>query len=117
MPGICADAVKATTWYSGDYVDVATSALDLRFPNDTGRRVVPPLDQDVGEKRLDEPERRVLVEEHDVVHARERRHHRGARLLPLDGSIGALDRAHRAVRIKTDEEVMPQAPRPAQELR
>src|SRR6267143_1530804 len=69
-----------------DHVDVPSGALDLVFPHDARRSVIPALHEHVREELLDEPKGGLLVEENDVIDARQRGHDRGARLLPLDGT-------------------------------
>src|SRR5439155_3790012 len=99
-----------------DQMDLAAGPLDRLPPDDVGRGIVPAFYQNVGKDLLDQAKRGLLVEEHDVVDARERGHDRRARQLALDRMSGALDRADRSVGIEPHQEVVAQAPCAAEEL-
>ena len=74
-----------------------------------------PLTSTSGCSAVDDLVRRVFVEDHDGVDARERREHFGALGLAIDRPIRALlERARRSIGVDGDDQRIAQAPRLAQ---
>ena len=81
-------------------------------PDDAVAGVVGALHEHVGRERLDQGERRVLVEQHHAVHRGERRRARGpAACSPATGRAGALAQpADRGIGVEPDDERVALAP-------
>ena len=72
--------------------------------------VVGALHQHVGPQRLDQLERRVLVEQHHQIHRCQRRHHRRPRRLVLQRPCRSLQPLHRGVGVQGDDQPVAACP-------